>query len=178
MTKISTLEIDRSGLKFHNPSWGADQAPIPAKRLSRANSDGSPRNRCPNLAVANGYFVAKPYSVNCYGSHPDEGNDDCWCGDDFETFAQAEAAAANWQEIAGNDATNTAYVEIIAWTGHVVKGLLEYEQISVKKVATDAQIRRRARRERDDDRAWQREIAMEAGMGLGIDAYNDAMGWS
>lgn len=30
--------------------------------------------------------------------------------------------------------------------------------------------------EDEDDRAWKREIAMEAGMGLGIDAYNDAMG--
>lgn len=27
----------------------------------------------------------------------------------------------------------------------------------------------------DDD--WRREMAMEAGMGLGIDAYNDMMGY-
>ena len=31
-------------------------------------------------------------------------------------------------------------------------------------------------RERDQD-AWQREMAMEAGMGLGADAYNDMMGF-
>lgn len=29
----------------------------------------------------------------------------------------------------------------------------------------------------DDDSAWDREQAMQMGMGLGIDAYNDAMGW-
>ena len=29
----------------------------------------------------------------------------------------------------------------------------------------------------EDDDGWRREMAMEAGMGLGIDAYNDAMGW-
>lgn len=29
----------------------------------------------------------------------------------------------------------------------------------------------------DFDREWQREIAMQAGMGLGVEAYNDAMGW-
>lgn len=27
------------------------------------------------------------------------------------------------------------------------------------------------------DREWQREQAMQAGMGLGVEAYNDAMGW-
>lgn len=27
------------------------------------------------------------------------------------------------------------------------------------------------------DDSWRREIAMEAGMGIGIDAYNEVMGW-
>lgn len=27
------------------------------------------------------------------------------------------------------------------------------------------------------DAEWQREIATQAGMGLGVDAYNDEMGW-
>lgn len=27
------------------------------------------------------------------------------------------------------------------------------------------------------DEEWRREIAMEAGMGLGCDAYNEVMGW-
>ena len=29
----------------------------------------------------------------------------------------------------------------------------------------------------DDDADWVRWRAMELGMGLGIEAYNDAMGW-
>ena len=29
-----------------------------------------------------------------------------------------------------------------------------------------------------EDGDWRREIAMEAGMGLGVDAYNDVMGYS
>ena len=113
--------------------------------------------------------------MNCWGSHPDEGNDDCWTGDDYETLAEAEAAAANWREVFGQN--SATFVEVIAWTGHVVRGLLEYERISVTQVISNTEIRRMKKRDDADDRAWQREIAMEAGMCLGIDAYNDAMGW-
>ncbi len=32
------------------------------------------------------------FSVNEWGSHPDEGNDDCWNGSDFDTLEQATVA--------------------------------------------------------------------------------------
>jgi len=32
------------------------------------------------------------YSVNLWGSHPNQDNDDCWTGDDFDNIDQARAA--------------------------------------------------------------------------------------
>ena len=37
---------------------------------------------------------------------------------------------------------------------------------------------KRKQRREDEDSAWRREISMEAGMLHGVDAYNDAMGYS
>lgn len=134
-----------------------------------------------SLAIDNGHFLAKPYSVNCWGSHPDDGNDDCWSGEDFATLTEAEAAAANWREIFGFVVGETTHVEIVAWTGHVMGGLMEYERISVTQVVSDEEIQHRAKRDRErserDSRQWRHEIAMQAGMGTGIDAYNETMGW-
>ena len=36
---------------------------------------------------------------------------------------------------------------------------------------------RAVKAKKKDDADWRREMAMEAGMGLGLEAYNDAMGW-
>lgn len=41
---------------------------------------------------------------------------------------------------------------------------------------TDYMVESFAREREADNRAWQRELAMEAGMLHGIDAYNEAMG--
>ena len=174
--KTMTTEFERSGLKFVPTSWPIDAAPLSKKRITRS-SDWSGRNTCPNLAVDNGYFPAKPYSVNCWGSHPDNDEDDCWTGDDFATLAEAEAAAASWEDHFPHSYSETTHVEITAWTGNLVRGLFEHKRISVVKVKTDSEIRRMKRREAADDRQWQREIAMQAGMGMGVDAYNDAMDW-
>jgi hypothetical protein len=44
----------------------------------------------------------------------------------------------------------------------------------------DAREEPEAPEEKDDagDREWRREIAMQEGMAHGVEAYNDAMGWS
>jgi len=106
----------------------------------------------------------KPWSVCLWGSHPDEGLDDCSVGDDFATEAEARAVARDvWAHFDhGYFASGTRFVEIDGPTAN--------EVLAVPGAPK--------RRHADDDREWQREIAMEAGMLHGAEAYNDAMGWS
>jgi hypothetical protein len=94
----------------------------------------------------------KPYSVNEWGSHPDEENDDCWTGEDFATREEAEAAFA-----AGSEDLDTCYLEL--------------DGPDVYKV-------RKLRNPRPyDDSEWRREIAREEGMLNGMESYNDWMGY-
>ena len=46
-----------------------------------------------------------------------------------------------------------------------------------EKASTPPKKRPPRKRRPPIDCEWQREQAMQAGMGLGIDAYNEAMGW-
>lgn len=113
--------------------------------------------------------IDKPYSVNLWGSHPDEDNDDCWTGDDFDTLDDARAAADGWVDHfetpdliarvgAGYYTRSTAFVEIAGPDVH--------------------EVRRVGHPKRDDgDSDWRREIAMEAGMLHGVEAFNEVMGW-
>lgn len=96
------------------------------------------------------------YAVNEWGSHPDADNDDCWTGRDFDTLEEAQAAFAKTPTD-----PSTAFVEL--------DGPDVYEVHEIPGVAA------RNRREAEDDRAWAHEIAIEAGMLHGIDAYNDVM---
>lgn len=95
------------------------------------------------------------YSVNLWGSHPDSNNDDCCTGWDFETLTEARERF----EVERNG-YDLPFVEL---TGPGV-----YEVARTKNVV-DAR--------RDDRSDWNREIAMEAGMLHGIDAYNDIQGY-
>jgi hypothetical protein len=99
------------------------------------------------------------YSVCEWGSHPDEGNDDCWTGADFDTLEEAEAMFA-----AEPHDASTAFVEL---NGPDVYRIREIPGVAARN-----------RREAEADRrAWQHEMAVEAGMLHGIDAYNDEMGY-
>lgn len=109
----------------------------------------------------------KPYTVNYWGSHPDEENDDCWTGEDYATREEAEAAYAddNPTYTNGRSIGGWAYVEMDGPDVHKVRKNPAYNEA-------------RARREAEaEDRAWRREMAMEAGMAFGCDGYNDAMGY-
>ena len=109
--------------------------------------------------------AVRPYSVNFWGSDPDAGNDDCDTGIDFATRDEALAAFQDpWPHV------NAAYFrpEDTAW--FEVDGPDLYD-----KRPNPAY---RPRRRDDGDDEWRREQAMQAGMGLGVDAYNDAMGYS
>jgi hypothetical protein len=105
-----------------------------------------------------------PYSVDCWGSKPLT-NDDCHTGDEFATLAEAaaafdslvqdlEAGLTTW----GCDLSNTAYVVIDGPDIHVEHPVKGYKPT------------------KDSDDDWQREFAMQQGMSLGVNAYNDAMG--
>ena len=108
-----------------------------------------------------------PYSVCEWGSHPDEDNDDCWCGSDLASEAEAREelarVLAREEKLRGNG--GTAYV--------VLDGPGVHQVVAVRAYHTKRAKRRRAA-QAFADRA---ERAMQAGMGLGAQAYNDAMGW-
>ena len=99
----------------------------------------------------------KPYAVNVWGSEPGT-NDDCWSGTDHDTFEEALVA----YNAALDDPKNPDYcwVELDGPDFHADR----QKVLGAKRPA-----------DRDDD--WKRERAMQAGMGLGCEAYNDEMGW-
>lgn len=113
----------------------------------------------------------KPYSVTLWGSDPDvTDDDDCWTGESFDT--RDEALACYRAIRAGGE----------PW--RACRGSWEYVMVDgpdVHEVAPNPDQARQRRYRRDAARAdqdWQREIATQAGMAHGCDAYNDAMGWS
>ena len=96
------------------------------------------------------------YSVNIWGSHPDDNNDDCWEGGDYSTREEALEVFNNPK---GHFVSAFAYIEIDGPDLYKVRKNPDYVP------------------EPDDDDDWRREMAMEAGMLHGIDAYNEMMGW-
>ncbi len=107
-----------------------------------------------------GKAYAKPaYSVNEWGSNPDEtDNDDCWTGTDFLT--SEEACTAFMLLASGGADCGTAYIVLDGPDIHLVAKNPKF------KPSKD-----------DGDAEWKKEIAMEAGMLHGIEAYNDEMGY-
>lgn len=101
------------------------------------------------------YHPKPPFSVLFWGSHPDADNDDCWTGQDFVSLEEARECF-NAKVTEGS----TAYVELEGPDGRLdLRENPDYEPSE------------------DDDSDWRREIAMEAGMMGGCDAYNEVMGW-
>lgn len=102
------------------------------------------------------------YSVCLWGSNPDlEDNDDCYTGADFATLEQARSCIADLSLH-----FNMVYysdVPFIELDGPDVHEVIQRPGVRVKRTS--------------DDNEWQREIANEAGMLGGCEAYNEAMGW-
>ena len=138
------------------------------------------------------------WSVNWWGSHPDEGNDDRWSGQDFNTEAEARACfdaytgcpvalkaererqvldhgEKTWEHWINDLARTTPYAELSAsgckdtWSS---ENTLEVGEVWCYLPKADTHT--------DDDyeRMYQSEAAMQAGMAFGVDGYNDAMGFS
>lgn len=104
--------------------------------------------------------TSKPFCVRLWGSHPDAGNDDCHSDSDHDSLEEAERVF---------EAPSHYYVHFLELTGP--EGLRRVRE----NPSHDP--KRRAREAARDDADWRREQAMQAGMGLGIDAYNDEMGY-
>lgn len=104
------------------------------------------------------------YSVSFWCTHPDEENDDCNTGQDFDT---KEAALAFYNDPANEYLGN--YIEIDGPDLNEVRMKSGFD-----RRAYDREVER-------DRRAYEaeyrRECAMEAGMLHGVDAYNDEMGY-
>ncbi len=104
--------------------------------------------------------------VNLWGSKP-RTDDDCWVGIDFDDQKDPEAgtkaAVAYWNP------EKTDLVKFLdRGTGELWIEVACYGRTQMARKLRDASP------DADDDSADRQERAMQAGMGLGIDAYNDA----
>lgn len=109
----------------------------------------------------------KPYSVNLWGSKPGT-DDDCHTGDDFETLEDAMKVYRHpftHFKGPGNQGGESYY------SGEL------WVELDGPDVHEERQ-ERRGRGKRDNgDEEWRREIANEAGMLHGVQAYNEVMGY-
>jgi hypothetical protein len=105
--------------------------------------------------------MTKTYSVNYWGSNPDSSNDDCHTGFDFETLAEAEACFA-----APLPVKNCPLSDVHTF---------ELDGPDVHKERRNPSFR--AKSDAAGIAEWERENAMQAGMGGGCDWYNDALGY-
>jgi len=94
------------------------------------------------------------FSVNFWGSHPDDDNDDCWYGEEYGTLEEAEKEFAAPVKDSG-----VAYVELDGPDVYKVRENPGFEPTE------------------DDMSDWHNEIAMQAGMAFGCQGYNDVMGY-
>jgi hypothetical protein len=118
-----------------------------------------------------------PYSVNLWGSHPDEENDDCWTGIDFESLEAAKAwldAPVFGPPFFKNDYghASTAYLQLVREADADGCG---GEEIEVRKnpLYDEGAARRRRRAE---DAADRREAQMQSALAFGVQGWNDYEG--
>jgi hypothetical protein len=122
-----------------------------------------------------------PFSINLWGSHPDDDNDDCWTGIDFETLDAAKA----WLDapVFGPPEVGRVAVFFSSNYGQLVRncdepdgtGLDFVEEIEVRKNPLYDEKAARRRRAAEDA-ADRREAQMQAAMGHGVQGWNDYEG--
>lgn len=108
------------------------------------------------------------YSVNFWASHPENGNDDCNCGEDFDTEIEALIAYNDpffWVTERSRKSFKGSYIELDGPGVYEVKMRPGFDV-----AAYERELERELREERQ-------EFAMQAGMAFGCDGYNDAMGY-
>jgi hypothetical protein len=99
-------------------------------------------------------------SINYWGSHPDLDNDDCFGGNEFDSIADA---IQFYMEDPSD--SSVEYIEIDLSDDVLKMYNIERMRKNPNFIPPN----------RDDD--WKREIAMQAGMEMGVEAYNDYMGY-
>lgn len=139
------------------------------------------------------------YSVNLWQADPRSGEDACSSGYDysslaeargaFEAFARGQVPAHLGDDLVEADADRWAFIteragRFLAGATHVElaegtrDGRDDAKTLEVARTPHAAKLERRfARQAEQDDLEWRRERATQAGMGLGVEAFNDEMGW-
>lgn len=104
-----------------------------------------------------------PYMVALWGSHPDQNNDDCWVGAEFASREEAQRAFEDPASI----------------SDFFAESLHDVDSVFLTADGPDIQEIRRLRPDRRPvrDGGWRREMAMEAGMLHGVEAYNEVLGY-
>lgn len=115
----------------------------------------------------------RPYTVDLWGSDPDEtDNDDCWTG---ESFATRQEAISAYQAVVMFPWDNEVLGECSGgWEFVCIDGPDVHEVTANPDQPTQRRHRRESAR---GDAEWKREAAMQAGMAFGCDGYNDEMGY-
>lgn len=108
--------------------------------------------------------ILSAFSVLFWSSNPDEGNAECFEVAEFDSKHDAIDffQAAEKSDLACRD---IAYIEIDG----VEDG--ELLAMGIQRLKKNSRFKKCA------DNSWQQEIAMQAGMQGGCQAYNDEMGW-
>jgi hypothetical protein len=106
--------------------------------------------------------MSEKIAVNHWGSHPDNDNDDCYSGDEFDTIADAIRFYMENPTDMGVE-----YIEID----------LPDETLKMYNIERVRKNPKFIPHKEDDNDDWRREIAMQEGMGRGVEAYNEAMGY-
>jgi len=107
----------------------------------------------------------KRYAVDLWGSHPDEGNDDCWTGHDCDTMKEALAAFEDIESWCSfGDLSSTQWIILSERTGEV--------ELTILRERRNPNYHRQVHGDE-----WRMEQAIQAGMAFGCDGYNDIMGW-
>lgn len=109
-----------------------------------------------------------PFVVALWGSKPGT-EDDCWTAADFATLEEARAAFDDVELSEFDDLfkASPGTYRSTAWIELDGPGVHE-ERRNPDFAPTDPG---------NWEAEWQQERAHQAGMGLGIQAYNDEMGW-
>ncbi len=108
--------------------------------------------------------MEKAFSVNLWRTHPDQENDDCYTGESFDTLEQAMECFFNLDK--HFDMVYYRVCPFVELDGPGIHGVMERPGVA-KAAKKEAAM---------DDAAERSEYAMQQGMGLGIHAYNEAMG--
>lgn len=110
------------------------------------------------------------YTISAWGSHPDLNNDNCWYGEDCHTFLELVNLLGTY--FAKKD-SSVEYFELgCNVSSSVPAELVDWDPKGFYQVIKNPYFRPRRK-----DTLWESEIATQAGMMGGCEAYNDAMGY-